>query len=109
MDLLESVAILGGTVLAVGAIAAIVAAHWRELPRGPLPLYEMLRKQSDRAAGMALASGSRDFAVAVRQCLACNAKRECRSWLESDSREGFDRFCANAAYVQNMRSLAKWL
>lgn len=102
----ETVSILGGTLVAVIAVAAIVAAQWREIPPGPVPLYEMLRRQSDRAAVMAIASGSRDFASAVRQCVGCAARAECRAWLDSGNRAGFEDFCANAAYVSRMRSLA---
>jgi len=107
MDLLESVAILGGTLLAVITLAAIVAAQWRNLPEGPVPLYEMLRRQGERAASMAIASGSRDFAVAVGRCVGCTARAECRGWLDSLRGEGFEKFCANAGYVSLMRGLAE--
>ena len=103
----ETISILGGTLLAVIAVAAIVAAQWREIPSGPVPLYEMLRRQGDRAAVMALASGSRDFAIAMRRCVGCTARAECRAWLDSGRDEGFDKFCANADYVSLMRGLAK--
>ena len=108
MDFLESVAILGGALLAVITVAAVVAAEWRNIPEGPVPLYEMLRRQGDDAAGLALASGSRDFAVALKRCVGCSAREECRSWLDSGRREGFDRFCPNAGYVSAMSGLAKW-
>ena len=108
MDFLETLAILGGTLLAVIAVAAVVAAQWRNLPEGPVPLYEMLRRQSNEAAGLALASGSRDFAVALKRCVGCSAREECRSWLDSGRREGFDKFCANASYVSAMSGLTKW-
>ena len=107
MDMLESVAVLSGTLLVLIGLAAIIAAQWRNLPDGPVPLYEMLRRQSDRAAGMAIASGSRDFAFAIRRCVGCAARSECRAWLDSGRREGFEKFCANADYVSLMRGLAK--
>jgi hypothetical protein len=107
MNFIESVAILGGTFLVVLVIGAVVMAEWRGLPSGPLPLYEMLVRQSPRAASMALASGSRDFALAVRQCVTCDARNPCRVWLASGKRDGFDGFCANSGYVTRMRLLAE--
>ena len=107
MTLLESVAVLAGTFLAVTIIGAVVLAQWRGVPAGPLPLYEMLRRQNPRAATMAVASGSRDFALAVRQCVTCSARTQCRGWLDSGKREGFDEFCKNAGYVSRMRAIAE--
>ena len=107
MSFIESIAVLGGTFFLVILIGAVVMAEWRGLPAGPLPLYEMLVRQSPRAAGMALASGSRDFALAVRQCVTCKARTQCRTWLDLGKRDGFDEFCANAGYVSRMRSLAE--
>ena len=107
MSFIESIAILGGTFLLVVLIGAVVMVQWRGLPAGPLPLYEMLVRQSPRAAGMAIASGNRDFALAVRQCVTCSARTQCRAWLDSGRSDGFDEFCANAGYVARMRSLAE--
>ena len=107
MSFIESVAILGGTFLVVFTIGAVIMAQWRGIPAGPLPLYEMLVRQDPRAATKALASGSRDFAVAVRQCVGCSARAQCRAWLDSGSRDGFDEFCANAGYVARMRALSE--
>ena len=67
----------------------------------------MLRRQSDRAASIAIASGSRDFAVAVSRCVGCAARSECRAWLDSGRDEGYGKFCINAGYVSLMRGLAK--
>ena len=107
MSLIESIAILGGTFLLVFLVGAVVMAQWRGLPAGPLPLYEILVRQSPRAAGMALASGGRDFALAVRQCVTCKARTQCRAWLDSGRRDGFEEFCANEGYVSRMRTLAE--
>ena len=84
MSLLESVAILAGTFLAMTIIGAVVLAQWRGVPAGPLPLYEMLRRQNPRSA-----------------------RTQCREWLDSGKREGFDEFCENAAYVSRMRAIAE--
>lgn len=101
------IAILSGTFFLVILIGAVVMTEWRGLPAGPLPLYEMLARQSPRAASLAIASGSRDFALAVRQCVTCEQRARCRAWLDSGKQEGFEEFCANAGYVSRMHSLTK--
>ena len=107
MSYLESIAVLGGITLVVILVVAVVMAQWHGAAAGPLPLYEMLRRQNPRAATMAIASGSRDFAIAVRQCVTCTARTQCRAWLDSGEREGFDAFCGNSGYLSRMRSLAE--
>ena len=107
MSPLESAAVLGGTFLIVAIIGAILMSQWRAIAEGPLPLYEMLLRQNSRAADMAIASGGRDFALAVRRCVSCSARTQCRGWLESGKRDGFEEFCSNAGYISRMRFLAK--
>lgn len=72
----------------------------------PVFLYPMLQKQSSEAAHLATAAGGRDFALAVKQCLRCNAASRCSTWLESAGSQGFEAFCPNAGYVSRMRELA---
>ena len=106
MSFLELVAVLAGTFLIVLVISAIVLTQWRGMRDAPVPLYEVLRRQDPRAATMAVASGSRDFALAVRQCVACDAKTRCLARLDSGDRGGFEAFCPNAGYVSRMHGLA---
>lgn len=107
MSFLETVAVLSGIILTLAVVGAVVLTQWRGLEGGPVPLYDMLRRQDPRAATMAVASGSRDFALAVRRCVACDAGTRCREWLDSGSRTGFEAFCRNAGYVSRQRDLAK--
>ena len=72
----------------------------------PVLIERMLRRQSDGAAQLALAAGSREFAVAVSQCLRCTQAAQCRAWLWSGAREGYQWFCPNAGFVDRMRQLA---
>ena len=110
MDLLESLVFCFG-LLGLIALGILAMGLWRSAPDGQVLLYQMLGRQGDDVARIALASGSRDFAVAVNQCLGCDSAARCRAWLDSDKREGFDAFCANAGYVSRLTLLAqekKW-
>jgi hypothetical protein len=69
----------------------------------PLLLEQALRRQGDRVAHRAIASGSHDFAVAVKSCLACNQAAQCRAWLSSGARDGYQHFCPNAGYIERMK------
>ena len=110
MDLLESLALSVG-LLGLIALGAVVIGLWRGASDGKVLLYEMLARQGGDVARTALASGSRDFAVAVKQCLGCPATVRCRAWLDSGKRQGFEAFCANTGYVASLRDLlrrTKW-
>lgn len=105
MDLLESVAFLGGAVFAVIVVAAIVMALWNRVADSPVLLYTMLRRQGDDVARLATTTGGRDFALAVNRCVRCSATARCRAFLDSGRRDGFEAFCGNANYVSNMRGI----
>jgi len=108
MDFMETVAYLGAAVVFAIALAAIFLAYWRraEAYDAPVLLYPMLRRQGRDVARLAVASGGRDFALAVHRCLRCGATARCGEWLESGDRDGFDSFCANAGYVSHVSRLA---
>lgn len=96
---------------ATAGIAALIAGTmllrlWDGVDHRALLLEKVLRRQSDAAATLALASGSRDFARAVRRCVACRQTAQCRAWLASGAREGYESFCPNARYVRRMEELA---
>lgn len=105
MDLLESLAFSFG-LLGLIAFSILAMGLWRGAPDGRVLLYKMLARQGDDVARIATASGSRDFAMAVNQCLCCNSAARCRAWLDSGKREGFDAFCSNAGYVSRIRGIA---
>jgi hypothetical protein len=108
MELAASIAVMGAGLLAVFIGAGIVVTLWN---RGlddssPVLLEQMLRRQGDAAARVALACGDRNFAFALRQCTRCSRSAECRAWLTSGARDGYQAFCPNAGYVQRMKLLA---
>jgi len=45
----------------------------------------------------------RDFEQAKRRCADCNSKELCDELLARDAKEGYGRFCPNAAYVEQLR------
>lgn len=85
----------------------ILLAFWRGADRdAPVLLYEMLRRQGSEVARFAIGSGSRSFALAVRQCTSCRSAARCQAWLDAGERKGFEEFCSNAGYVSRVRMLA---
>ncbi|HYL26103.1 MAG TPA: DUF6455 family protein [Burkholderiales bacterium] len=108
MELLALVAAISGTALGVLIVASVLAALWsRDGGAKPLLLEQALRRQGDGVAYRALASGSHDFAVAVQRCLACTEAAQCRAWLSSGARDGYQSFCPNARYIDRMQPVRR--
>ena len=108
MDLLTMLAAYGAAALIVLVLGAVMLALWRgDAGVGSVLLEKMLRRQSDDAARRALASGSRDFAIAVQRCVSCNEGAQCSACLASGAREGYETFCPNAGYVRRQSENAK--
>lgn len=107
MELFSSMAV-SLVFLALFVGAAVALSLWQQGfgDSSPVLLERMLRRQGDNVARLALGSGDRSFAVAVRQCTRCQEAAQCRAWLTSGAREGYDTFCPNARYVQHMKVLA---
>ena len=107
MELLSSMAV-SLVFLALFVGAGVALGLWQEGfgDSAPVLLERMLRRQGDNVARLALAAGDRSFAVAVRQCTRCRQAAQCRAWLTSGAREGYETFCPNARYVQHMKVLA---
>lgn len=104
MELLPLIAVMGGALFVLAVIGAVLLALWsRDAVEAPLLLERVLRRQGDDLAHRALASGSHDFAVAVRRCLRCTEAAQCRAWLSSGARDGYQWFCPNAGYVDRMK------
>lgn len=108
MELLGSIAVMGAGLITLFIAACIVLALWRESQgdSAPVLLEQLLRRQGDDVARRALASGSNDFALAVRQCLNCSRAAQCRAWLYSGAADGYQSFCPNAGFVQRIKRLA---
>ena|SRR5437763_3941973 len=104
MELLSAIAVMAGSVLVVVIMGAVILALWANgTDARPLFLEQVLRRQGDALARRALASGSRDFSIAVQRCLACTEAAQCRAWLSSPARDGFQAFCPNAAFIERQK------
>lgn len=104
MELLSLIAVAGGALFVLAVAGAVLLALWsRDAVEAPLLLERLLRRQGDDLASRALASGDQYFAVAVRRCLRCTEAAQCRAWLSSGARDGYQWFCPNAHYVDRMK------
>src|SRR4051812_7437620 len=105
MEVMQTVAFLGVGFMGLVVLGIALVALWRGCSDNPVLVHAMLRRQGDDVARLATASGSRDFALAVEQCLRCPASVRCRDWLDSGKLRGYEAFCGNAGYVARIRSL----
>jgi hypothetical protein len=104
MELLASIAAISSGLLVLFIVALVILALFsKEADSRPLLLDEALRRQASEVAYRAIASGGRDFAVAVQRCLACNEAAQCRAWLASGARDGYQHFCPNAGFIDRMK------
>ncbi|WP_262030146.1 DUF6455 family protein [Microvirga sp. Mcv34] len=44
------------------------------------------------------------FAAACRRCLACPSSTDCERWLEAGGADAAPPFCANAAFLNHVRT-----
>jgi hypothetical protein len=108
MELLSSIAVAGATLLGlliVGCIViTLVKAGAGESPE--VLLERALRRQGPQVAHLALATGDAAFGHAIRQCTRCTESPQCRAWLSSGARDGYQSFCPNAGFIRRMKLLA---
>jgi hypothetical protein len=104
MELVASIAAISSGLLVLFVAALVILAVFRrEGASQPLLLDQALRRQGNEVAHRAIASGGRDFAVAVHRCLACNEAAQCRAWLASGARDGYQHFCPNVGFIESMK------
>jgi hypothetical protein len=102
MEPLASIAALSSALLVVLVIAVLLLGLW--LPPSSddaAPLDRLLRRQGDRVAARALMR--RDYAAALLRCDTCGEAMQCRAWMQSGARDGYQHFCPNAAFVERMK------
>lgn len=105
MDLIELASGLITLVVFAALFFALIRPGYDD--QRPVLLERMLRRQGDAVAHGALASGSHEFAAAMRKCVDCTEAAQCRAWLASGARNGYESFCPNAGYVERMQRLAR--
>lgn len=96
-------AILG---LAAFAVVWALVAGWRRAMRvqRPLLLGAMLMRQGPNLSQLSSLHG-RELGRAVRRCMLCGSAERCSSWLQQGGREGFDAFCPNAGYIEELKRI----
>jgi hypothetical protein len=94
--------------LLVAMLAVIAWALWDQWRRvfadeGPLRLAPMMRRRG-AAPPQALAEGEAEaLARAALRCTVCRDKASCDAWLASGARDGYQRFCPNAGFIERAR------
>jgi len=101
----QTVALYAPVVIVVIVAAALVSVLWR---RGfaqdtQLPLAEMMVRRGVVLTPVWSGLGASGLAQAARRCASCSATKACRAWLDSGRREGYEEFCANAAYIEGLK------
>lgn len=99
---MESLVLVGLLVVLIAAVAPGIYALRKRMHAGGrrLELWHMLHRRG-LSAEAALAE-PRPLAMALRRCALCPSVEECRHWLASEAREGFDAFCPNSRYIRRL-------
>ena len=98
---MESFVLVGLLVLVIAAVAPSIYALRKRMGAGrKLELWCMLHRHG-LTAEAALAE-PRPLAMALRRCALCPSVEECRHWLASEAREGFDAFCPNSRFIHRL-------
>lgn len=107
--ILGSIAFMAAGALVLGACVYIaVASLWR-LRREPAPagFGAMLAREGLDWGRLAATGAVGEVALALDRCAECRAKARCQEWLASGEREGYESFCANAAFLERMKGAAQ--
>ena len=104
---MESVVLLGVLVMVIAAVAPGLYALRKRMGAGgrKLELWTMLHRRG-LTDGDALEE-PRPLALALRRCALCPSVEECRQWLASEAREGFDAFCPNSRYIHRLERVTR--
>jgi len=99
---MESLVLVGLLVMLIAAVAPGIYALRKRMGAGgrKLELWTMLHRRG-LTDGDALEE-PRPLAMALRRCALCPSVDECRDWLASETREGFDAFCPNSRYIDRL-------
>ena len=99
---MESVVLVALLLVVIAAVAPGIYALRKRMGAGgrKLELWSMLHRRGI-TDGDALEE-PRPLAMALRRCALCPSVEECRDWLASGAREGFDAFCPNSRYIRRL-------
>ena len=99
---MESLVLVGLLVMLIAAVAPGIYALRKRMSAGgrKLELWTMLHRRG--LTPEAALAEPRPLAMALRRCALCPSVEECRHWLASEAREGFDAFCPNSRYIRRL-------
>lgn len=102
---LETIALYSPVILVFVIALVLLGTTWRRGLEGEsdLLLGDMLRRQGIILFPAPGRDSALAFAQAVRRCASCGATKACRAFLESGRREGYEEFCANAAFIARLK------
>ena len=89
-----------------GALACLFIAGWRRILKAdrPLPLGEMMLRHGAHLPQVGNLAG-RELGRAVRRCLSCGSAERCRTWLAEDRNQGYEAFCPNAGFIEELKRI----
>lgn len=103
--LLQSIALLGASALAIGVVALVAFGLWRAMGDArPLFLSELIAFEGIDLDEQVRGAGAHQFALAARKCLQCAERARCESWLARKLPGGYESFCPNAAYIARLKT-----
>ena len=73
-------------------------------PDGRLRLVEVMRARSAYLPQPLTPPAAHDFEQASQRCAGCHQKELCDELLARGAKEGYGRFCPNAAYIEQLRN-----
>ena len=106
-SLMGSIAIYGSVAIVLLVMLYISAMMWRRAFFGderPLLLSQMLGRQGLRIEDPLTRQTGYAFAAAVRRCVNCVQQASCADWLDAGNKSGYEKFCPNAGYIEELKS-----
>jgi hypothetical protein len=85
--------------------ACVFVGRWRHLMKlDRLSLGEMLLRQGAELPELSQLAG-RELGRAVRRCMSCSSAQRCGAWLDKGEREGYEAFCPNAGFIEDLKKI----
>ena len=106
MDLIGNV-LVGAVLIAVVAVAArAVWLMWRAamIEQRPVLMHRMLQRQGVTIAGVEDYATLEQACHAARRCVVCRDAEACKVWLEGGKSEGYEAFCPNLGFIQQLKA-----
>jgi hypothetical protein len=102
--LLGSIAFMAFAAIIVGVAGYITFATLWRFRHEPAPgtLGALFARQGVDWARLASLMTVEQFATGLDRCRECGAKADCGRWLAAGNRDGYQRFCPNAAVVERI-------